>query len=120
METDERWLIQLLARIEARPGMYLGSEEVRDLCVYLAGYGTARQDLGLEASDRVLSEFTNWLRGRVDAGVMTSLGWPGLIEKTDASRSNVRTFFKQFEAFLLDADASLAAERAAWTARDTR
>jgi hypothetical protein len=90
------WLVRVLAEVRIRPGMWLGSERVGDLDLYLAGYIRARVHLGEDDSDcAVLEAFASWLRLRVDQGRPSSLGWPGLIARIDPSAKNVWTFFKR-------------------------
>ncbi len=111
------WLVRVLAEVRIRPGMWLGSERVGDLDLYLAGYIRARVHLGEDDSDcAVLEAFASWLRLRVDQGRPSSLGWPGLIARIDPSTKNVWTFFNEFEAFLIEGGDELVPHREAWNA----
>jgi hypothetical protein len=47
-------LFEILAKIKAKPGMYIGHSSVSDLFVFLAGYKTARRELGISPTDREL------------------------------------------------------------------
>ena len=41
-------LFDILAKIKARPGLYIGRPSLSDLFMFLAGYKTARRELGIE------------------------------------------------------------------------
>ncbi|UXE62998.1 MAG: hypothetical protein KA717_10130 [Woronichinia naegeliana WA131] len=43
-------LFEILAKIKAKPGLYLGSPSLSDLFIFLAGYKTARKELGIEST----------------------------------------------------------------------
>lgn len=42
-------LFNILAKIKAKPGLYIGRPSVSDLFMFLVGYKTARRELGIEA-----------------------------------------------------------------------
>jgi hypothetical protein len=44
-------LYEILEKIKARPGMYIGKASVSDLFIFLAGYKTARRELGIELTE---------------------------------------------------------------------
>ena len=108
--STDPWLMPLLRTIAGRPGMFLGSEDVRALDVYLLGYQQARHDLGvpdLLSDERVLWEhFNSWLVSRT--GGSASLRWPTLVERIDPSSRNLRTFFRLLEEFLATRGQSLS------------
>jgi len=47
-------LFEILAKIKTKPGMYLGHSSVSDLFIFLAGYKTARRELGVNPTEREL------------------------------------------------------------------
>jgi hypothetical protein len=47
-------LFEILAKIKAKPGTYLGDSSVSDLFVFLAGYKIARRELGVNPTEREL------------------------------------------------------------------
>ena len=47
-------LFEILAKIKARPGMYIGHPSLSDLFIFLAGYKTARRELGIKPTEREL------------------------------------------------------------------
>jgi len=47
-------LFEVLAKIKTKPGMYIGHSSVSDLFVFLAGYKTARRELGVNPTEREL------------------------------------------------------------------
>jgi hypothetical protein len=47
-------LFEMLAKIKTKPGMYIGHSSVSDLFVFLAGYKTARRELGINPTEREL------------------------------------------------------------------
>ncbi|WP_293349046.1 MULTISPECIES: hypothetical protein [unclassified Microcoleus] len=60
-------LLDILEKVKARPGMYFGKASVSDLFVFLAGYKTARRELGIEPTtqeNEFYGEFQTWLQKR--------------------------------------------------------
>jgi hypothetical protein len=53
-------LFEILAKIKAKPGMYIGHPSVSDLFVFLTGYKTARRELGIRPNDRELTFYENF------------------------------------------------------------
>ncbi len=53
-------LFEILAKIQAKPGMYIGHPSVSDLFVFLTGYKTARRELGIRPNDRELRFYENF------------------------------------------------------------
>lgn len=47
-------LFEILAKIKTKPGMYIGHSSLSDLFIFLAGYKTARRELGVNPTDREL------------------------------------------------------------------
>ena len=47
-------LFEILSKIKTKPGMYIGHTSVSDLFVFLAGYKTARRELGINPTEREL------------------------------------------------------------------
>jgi hypothetical protein len=45
-------LFEILAKVKSKPGMYIGHSSVSDLFVFLAGYKTARRELGVNPTER--------------------------------------------------------------------
>lgn len=95
--------------------MFLGSEKVEALSVYLLGYAQAREDLGTSSfvpgESALLLEFEQWLMTRFR--IAAQLGWAECIAEIDPSDRNVRTFFKLFVEFLASHDMRLPEPRRA-------
>lgn len=47
-------LLEILAKVKTKPGMYIGHSSVSDLFVFLAGYKMARRELGINPTEREL------------------------------------------------------------------
>lgn len=45
---EKSGLLEILAKIKQRPGLYIGRPSVSDLFMFLVGYKTARRELGIE------------------------------------------------------------------------
>jgi hypothetical protein len=41
-------LFEILSKVKARPGLYIGRPSLSDLFMFLVGYKTARRELGIE------------------------------------------------------------------------
>jgi len=67
----------LLKKIEARPGLYIGSPSVSNLFMFLAGYQFSRAEQGLPvtAEEEAFAEFQPWLQQRF--GLETTASWAG-------------------------------------------
>lgn len=73
-------LLDILEKIKVRPGMYIGKSSVSDLFVFLAGYKTARRELGIEPTAReneFYGEFQPWLQKRFQVQSVNS--WAKII-----------------------------------------
>lgn len=72
-DTDFRWLLHVLGRMQRRPAMYLfGDPSASALSGFLSGYAQAREDAGLSGyhpeDQKLLDEFGTWLRARLKTG----------------------------------------------------
>ena len=77
---DRGGLFEILAKIEAKPGIYIGHRSVSDLFIFIAGYKTARRELGIEPTERELAfyrDFNEFVQNR--DRVRTSNSWAKII-----------------------------------------
>lgn len=89
-------LFEILDKIKARPGMYLGNPSVDNLFMFLVGYKTARRELNIEPTEEELKfyrEFQPWLQKRF--GIRTNHSWATLIQFR--SMSEKEAFDRLFE-----------------------
>lgn len=73
-------LFEILGKIKARPGMYIGKPSVNDLFMFLVGYKTARRELGIESTEEEIEfydEFHNFVERRYK--LRTSNSWAKII-----------------------------------------
>lgn len=73
-------LFEILEKIKARPGMYIGRPSVSDLFMFLVGYKTARRELEIELTEEeedFLGEFQPWLQEKF--GISTHSSWAKMI-----------------------------------------
>lgn len=73
-------IFDILEKIKARPGMYIGKASVSDLFVFLAGYKTARREFGIEPTEQeteFYGEFQPWLQKRFQ--VLSVNSWAKII-----------------------------------------
>lgn len=73
-------IFDILEKIKARPGMYIGKSSVSDLFVFLAGYKTARREFGIEPTEQeneFYGEFQPWLQKRFQ--VLSVNSWAKII-----------------------------------------
>ncbi len=94
-------LFEILAKIKARPGMYIGRPSVSDLFIFLVGYKTARRELGVEPTEREI-EFYDKFHEFVEEKyhLHTSNSWAKIIMLycPDEKAGFVR-FFNLFDDF---------------------
>ena len=73
-------LFEILAKIKARPGLYIGRPSLSDLFMFLAGYKTARRELGIEPTVeemRFYQEFHQFVENKYN--LHTSNAWAKII-----------------------------------------
>jgi hypothetical protein len=72
-------LYDLLQKIQAKPGMYIGSPNINDLLMFLCGYQHACEEMGLPETEQEIefAQFQPWLQARF--GVNTSASWARII-----------------------------------------
>ena len=95
-------LIELLRKIQARPGMYLGSPSITNLFMFLVGYKTARRELGIEPTELELqfySGFQPWIQQRFQVQTVNSWANIILLYSTDEKEA-FAYFFKLWDEFL--------------------
>jgi hypothetical protein len=95
-------LLEILRKIETRPGMYLGTPSVEQLFMFLAGYKTARRELGIELTaqeEDFCSEFQPWLQQKYQVQTVTS--WAQIILSHSENEAEAfQIFFKLLNEFL--------------------
>lgn len=71
---------EILAKIQAKPGMYIGRPSVSDLFMFLVGYECSRSELGIENTEYeedFYGEFQPWLQKKL--GITTVSSWAKMI-----------------------------------------
>ncbi|MEC4818994.1 MAG: hypothetical protein SAK29_37830 [Scytonema sp. PMC 1069.18] len=71
---------EILAKIQAKPGMYIGRPSVSDLFMFLVGYECSRSELGIENTEDeedFYGEFQPWLQKKL--GITTVSSWSKMI-----------------------------------------
>jgi hypothetical protein len=103
MKPEDPWLLPFLRMMRRRPASYLGAEDVWSLYLFVHAYSMARSDLGMKEFGRgeetLLSDFKVWLENKF--GMTDTRGWHGLIERIDGSATNIFTFLRLFDEFLV-------------------
>lgn len=73
-------LFEILDKIKARPGLYIGRPSVSDLFMFLVGYKTARRELGIEPNQeevKFYQEFHQFVEKKYN--LHTSNAWAKII-----------------------------------------
>lgn len=103
-------LFEILKKIKTRPGMYMGRASVSDLFMFIVGYRTAREELGIEPTETELDfygEFQPWLQQRLNR--TTSHSWAKMIEFSCGSEKEAfEYFFVLLNEFLQHDDRAVA------------
>ncbi|MGH1396267.1 MAG: hypothetical protein ACRAVC_19875 [Trichormus sp.] len=71
---------EILTKIKAKPGMYIGRPSVNDLFMFLVGYEYSRSELGIENTQEeedFYGEFQPWLQKKL--GITTVSSWSKMI-----------------------------------------
>jgi hypothetical protein len=95
-------ILEILRKIEAKPGMYLGKPSLDHLFLFLTGYKTARRELGQELTaleEDFCGEFQPWLQQKFQ--VQTVASWSQLILSHTADETEAwQMFFLLLDEFL--------------------
>ena len=70
-------LFEILSKIKARPGLYIGRPSLSDLFMFLVGYKTARRELGIEPTAeeiRFYQEFHQFVENKSLCSIKTIPG----------------------------------------------
>ena len=108
-------LFEILKKIEARPGMYIGCASISNLFMFLAGYKTARRELGIEPEREEIEfyrEFQPWIQKRFNVQTVNSWAKIILLYSVD-EKEGFNYFFKLLDEFLKrDKNGAIAKEEA--------
>lgn len=95
-------LLTIINKIKIKPGMYIGTTNVNNLFMFLVGYKTARQELGIKLNELEIlfyREFQPWLQKRL--GIETVNSWAKIISFYCLNEQEAfNYFFELFEEFL--------------------
>jgi hypothetical protein len=94
-------LFEILDKIKARPGLYIGRPSVSDLFMFLVGYKTARRELGIEPTQEELKfyqEFHQFVEKKYN--LHTSNAWAKIIMLyCPDEKQGFERFFQLIEEF---------------------
>ena len=94
-------LFEILAKIKAKPGLYLGRSSLSDLFIFLAGYKTARKELGIESTPaeiKFYQEFHQFVETKYN--LQTTNSWAKIILLyCGDERQGFEHFFQLLEDF---------------------
>jgi hypothetical protein len=95
-------LFEMLQKIHKKPGMYIGRASATDLFMFIVGYRTAREELGVEPTEKEMEfygDFQPWLQKRYE--VSTSGSWARIIEfYTNNEERSFHRFYELLDEFL--------------------
>jgi hypothetical protein len=101
MTASQGSFFDILAQIQARPGLYLGRPSVSDLSMFLVGYKTARRELGIEPTPEEVKfdrGFHQFVEQRYN--LHTSNGWAKIIMLyCPDEKQGFERFFQLLEEF---------------------
>jgi hypothetical protein len=94
-------LYEILTKIQAKPGMYIGRPSVSDLFMFLVGYEFSRSELGIENTQEeedFYGEFQPWLQKKL--GITTVSSWAKMIMLyCHDERAGFEKFFNLLDEF---------------------
>lgn len=92
---------EILAKIQAKPGLYIGRPSVSDLFMFLVGYECSRSELGIENTEDeedFYGEFQPWLQKKL--GITTVSSWAKMIMLyCHDERAGFEKFFNLLDEF---------------------
>jgi hypothetical protein len=100
-------LFELLKRIEAKPGLYLGSASITSLRMFILGYRYAQSEMGMastEAESDFYKQFQPWLQNRLS--IYTVNAWDKVILLTCINEKAAFDYFFQLLEYFLQRDKS--------------
>ncbi|AFY31907.1 hypothetical protein [Calothrix sp. PCC 7507] len=94
-------IYQILEKIKARPGMYIGRASVNNLFIFLAGYKIARRELGIELTEEekdFCDKFHDFVEQKYK--LHTSNSWAKIIMLyCQDEKAGLARFFKLLDEF---------------------
>jgi hypothetical protein len=94
-------LFEILDKIQAKPGLYIGRPSVSDLFMFLVGYKTARRELGIEPTQeevKFYQEFHQFVEKKYN--LCTSNAWAKIIMLyCPDEKQGFERFFQLLEEF---------------------
>jgi hypothetical protein len=100
--TQPTGLFEILNKIKTKPGLYLGQPSVSDLFIFLAGYKTARRELGIEpneAEKQFYQEFSEFVQNKYQ--IKTANSWAKIIMLScQDEKEGFRMFFDLLDDFI--------------------
>ena len=102
-KNSQEYLYNLLARIEQRPGMYLGKVSLTRLKMLLMGYSMSRGELGLNLTEqeKQFAQFQQWVQTKYQVNLSQS--WENIIlSQVEDEKLAFDLFFELFKAFSLE------------------
>lgn len=101
-DTEKIYCIaDVLEKVEARCGLYLGSKSVTALFHFLHGFQAYQNMQNENFHDKQFHEFHNYLRKACDAGVMEAT-WEALIRVAGGDKEGYDLFFSLWHKFNAD------------------
>lgn len=94
-------LYELIDGIKRRPGMYLGTNSITRLEMYLRGYNLARREVGIppDEQEREFAGFQSWIQNKYEIKSGQSWGKIILFYSIDEPEALTK-FFELFEQYL--------------------
>lgn len=100
--TQATGLFEILDKIKTKPGLYLGKPSVSDLFMFLAGYKTARRELGIEPDEeeqRFYQEFSEFVQNTYQIKTVNS--WAKIIMLScQDEKEGFKVFFDLLNDFI--------------------
>lgn len=95
-------LFDLLEKVKTKPGLYLGTDSITHLRMFIVGYRFARSEVGIantEAESDFYKNFQPWLQNRLS--IRTVSAWDKLVLLTCINeKAAFNYFFQLLDEFL--------------------
>jgi hypothetical protein len=95
-------LIELIKKIGDKPGMYIGTQSISNLFMFIQGYIYAHYEIentSLQEDQRVLEGFQKWLEQRFN--IQISRPWSSIILfYSDNEEQAFKKFYALFEEYI--------------------
>jgi hypothetical protein len=111
--------LEILEKVKAKPGMYIGQASLTNLFMFLAGYKTALREVGILPNEQEMEfhrEFQPWIQKKFQLQTVNS--WANIILLYSVDEKEAFSYFFRLLEEFLQRDKSLEVDKVKPAARE--